>query len=124
MGSDRVADRLYQRLSALSEPVRVRLLWVIAQEELSVGELCRVVQHPQSTVSRQLKVLQEGWVIRRAEGTSAWFRLDELDDEAARLWGVVEAHHADTLAAREDRARLATVLEARRLDAGTFYGRT
>jgi ArsR family transcriptional regulator len=123
-GSVFVGDRLYQRLSALSEPARVRLLWVIAQEELSVGELCRVLQQPQSTVSRQLKVLQEGWVRRRAEGTSAWFRLDALDDEAARLWAVVAEHHAGTPAAHEDRARLTTVLDARRLDARSFYGRT
>nr|MBA2320909.1 metalloregulator ArsR/SmtB family transcription factor [Deltaproteobacteria bacterium] len=119
-----MSDRLYQRLAALSEPARVRVLWLLAREELSVGELCRVLQQPQSTVSRHLKILQDGWVRRRAEGTSAWFRADALDAEAQRLWAVVAEHHERTPAAHEDLARLATVLESRRLDARTFYGRT
>ena len=89
-----------------------------------MGELCRVLQQPQSTISRQLKGLQEGWVRRRAEGTSAWFRLDALDEEATQLWSVVADHHHGTLAAQEDLARLATVLDTRKLDARTFYGRT
>ena len=50
---------IFDRLPVLSEPTRARLLRVLAQEELGVGELARVVQLPQSTVSRHLKVLQE-----------------------------------------------------------------
>ena len=31
------------------------MLWLLAQQELTVSELCAVLQLPQSTVSRQLK---------------------------------------------------------------------
>jgi ArsR family transcriptional regulator len=50
--------------------------------ELTVGELCSVVQAPQSTVSRHLKALVDGgWLTSRADGTnrryaSATSRLD------------------------------------------------
>jgi ArsR family transcriptional regulator len=117
-------DRLYRHLGALTEPARVRLLWVLEREELGVGELCRIVQQPQSTVSRHLKALQVGgWVRRRSEGTSGLFRMDELDRVAARVWEVVREEHAGTRQAEEDAARLATVLEARRLEGSGFFGR-
>ena len=46
-------------LSALADPTRCRMLLLLDGHELTVGELCAVVQLPQSTVSRQLKTLAE-----------------------------------------------------------------
>ena len=58
---------LHQHLSTLAEPVRLRLLSALESEELGVGELTRILQLPQSTVSRHLKALQNtGWVRRRS----------------------------------------------------------
>ncbi|MGH7713389.1 MAG: ArsR/SmtB family transcription factor, partial [Gemmatimonadaceae bacterium] len=54
---------LLERLPALVDPTRARLLYVLAEQELTVNELCSVVQLPQSTVSRHLRTLSdEGWV--------------------------------------------------------------
>ncbi len=115
---------LYRHLETFTEPARVRLLWLIEREELGVGELCRILQQPQSTVSRHLKALQVGgWVRRRSEGTSGLFRLDELDPMAGRLWTVVRDEHGTTRLAAEDAARLQAALDARRLDGRGFFGR-
>ena len=55
---------LLQRLGALNDPVRLRILRLLDREELSVGELARALQLPQSTVSRHLKLLHEGgWAV-------------------------------------------------------------
>jgi len=59
------------RLSALADLTRSRLLLVLERDALTVGELCQVLRLPQSTVSRHLKLLSdEGWITARAEGTS------------------------------------------------------
>ncbi|CAN5866356.1 metalloregulator ArsR/SmtB family transcription factor [soil metagenome] len=119
---------VHDRLSALSDPIRLRLLRVLEREELSVGEIARVLQLPQSTVSRQLKALSDGgWLIGRAEGTSTLYRLvlDDLAHESRALWLAVR----DQLAAEgsaelaEDSRRLAAVMDDRRTDTKAFFGR-
>ncbi|MEQ1569514.1 MAG: metalloregulator ArsR/SmtB family transcription factor, partial [Myxococcota bacterium] len=112
-------------LGILSEPVRVRLLALLSRQELGVGELCRVVQLPQSTVSRHLKVLQvAGWIRRRSEGTSGLFRIDDaaVDPVGWRLWEVVRDVHDASRQFEEDLVRLEVVL-ATRTEPGTFFGR-
>src|SRR5947209_4109551 len=80
------------QLAILSDPIRVRMLSVLEGRELTVSELCDVVQLPQSTVSRHLKTLADGdWVSSRRDGTSRLYTLplEELDSPAKRLWQVV-----------------------------------
>src|SRR5688500_20408892 len=58
-------------LSALADTTRSRILLLLDRHELTVSELCGVMQLPQSTVSRHLKALADsGWIAARAEGTS------------------------------------------------------
>jgi len=117
-------EELYVRLSLLSEPVRVRLLSLLAEEELGVGELCRIVQLPQSTVSRHLKALATaGLVRRRAEGTRSLFRMVGLEGPSAALWVTVGDAHRSTLQHEEDAARLNATLRDRAVDSDTFFGR-
>lgn len=117
---------LFDRLTALSEPIRVRLLRVLAREELAVGELARVLQTSQPTVSRHLKLLDEGgWVSRRKAGTASYFRLAELDADARRLWDVVsmddDAFESSLYA--EDLRRLDGVLAHRSGDSAELFRR-
>src|SRR5829696_1615393 len=50
-------------MEALSDPTRLRLLRLLERHELGVVEVCDILQLPQSTVSRQLKVLgDQKWV--------------------------------------------------------------
>jgi 2-polyprenyl-3-methyl-5-hydroxy-6-metoxy-1,4-benzoquinol methylase len=121
---------LFERLATLSEPLRVRLLRVLAREELAVGELARVLQTSQPTVSRHLKQLDAGgWVQRRPVGTAAWYRLsDGLDEDARQLWDVVaaqtdlEAYEPGSLLT-EDLRRLAAVLASRTGDSEELFRR-
>jgi SAM-dependent methyltransferase len=115
-----------ERLAALSEPVRLRLLRVLEAEELSVGELASVVQAPQSTVSRHLKVLSDGeWLARRAAGTATLYRmvLDDLPPASRALWVAIRGQLGDSVDIDEDNRRLAAVLAERRLDSQAYFGR-
>jgi len=117
---------LTDRLAALSEGLRLRICRVLERQELSVGEVAKVVQLPQSTVSRHLKVLAEAdWVQKRAEGTATMYRLalDDLPNEARAIWGPIrEQIEADRKTA-EDVRRLEAVLAERRTDSLSFFGR-
>jgi ubiquinone/menaquinone biosynthesis C-methylase UbiE/DNA-binding transcriptional ArsR family regulator len=114
-------EGLYQHLHTLAEPIRVRILLLLSKAELGVGELARVTQLPQSTVSRHLKALRlDGWVSRRSEGTSSLFRLGELKPHPAELWRVVSAQaELDSTVLR----RLEMVLESRKMDDNGFFRR-
>ncbi|MCO4747894.1 MAG: metalloregulator ArsR/SmtB family transcription factor [Proteobacteria bacterium] len=117
-------NALSQRLSLLAEPVRVRLLSLLDREELGVGEIVRVLQLPQSTVSRHLKALRvAGWIERRSEGTAGLFQMDAPPSGAGALWAVVRDDFRGSAQASEDEARLAAVLAAREEDPSTFFGR-
>ena len=67
---------LLDSFSALADPTRCRMLWLLERHELTVSELCAVLQLPQSTVSRHLKTLADaGWVTSRRDGTSRYYAL-------------------------------------------------
>src|SRR5262245_46169899 len=106
MGSPAV---LLDQLSALADPIRVRLLILLENNELNVRELQDVLQLPQSTVSRHLKVLgDEGWVSSRADGPSQRYRLETPADgtSRSRLWGLVRDEMVSSAPAKRDRDRL------------------
>lgn len=108
------APSVFDRLSALADPTRSRLLLLLEGHELSVSEVCAVVQLPQSTVSRHLKVLaDEGWVVSRADGPSRHYRMAALDEAAAALWAAVRGSLTDSVPAAADALRLRGVLAAR-----------
>lgn len=44
---------------ALSDPTRVKILYALLNYEICVGEMCKVLDLPQSHVSHQLKILRE-----------------------------------------------------------------
>lgn len=118
------------RLAVLSDLGRLRLLRLVELEELGVGELSRALQWPQSTVSRQLKpLLDGGWLRRRVEGTTAYYRFDpaELDPNEERLWRTTleRVGEDDGVAATidEDDRRMREVVAARRTDSRSYFGR-
>ncbi len=114
------------RLGALAEPLRLRLLRLLENRELTVGELAKVLQTPQSTVSRHLKVLsQSAWLTRRSEGTATMYQLliDDLSGESRPLWLAVRDQVCTTEQAAQDDRRLEAVLDERRLDSRSFFGR-
>jgi ubiquinone/menaquinone biosynthesis C-methylase UbiE/DNA-binding transcriptional ArsR family regulator len=118
------ARPIFDRLSALADPTRSRLLLLLDRHELTVGELCSALQLPQSTVSRHLKTLaDEGWVSARAEGTSRRYAMpgSALDPAARRLWHLVRDQVGATPSARQDLVRAERVLHERRTTSQAFF---
>ncbi len=117
--------QILDHLSALSDPTRSRLLLLLDRHELTVSELCGILQLPQSTVSRHLKALVDaGWASSRAEGTSNLYTMTtagELDGSARRLWGLVREQVGSTSAANQDQRRLQAALTARRSMSQEFF---
>lgn len=112
-------------IDGLSDPIRLRMLRILEQEELAVGEVASVLRLAQSTVSRHLKVLSDArWVIGRNAGTATLYRLvpDDLEPAARELWRPVREQLAGP-EYDEDSRRLAGVLAARRMDSQAFFGR-
>src|SRR3954467_510397 len=103
-------------MESLADATRLRLLRLLERNELRVVELCDVLQLPQSTVSRHLKVLgDQRWVRSRPQGTTRLYRmlLDELDAGARKLWLVAREQTAAWSTARQDEVRVVRVLEQR-----------
>jgi ArsR family transcriptional regulator len=111
------------RLTSLADFTRSRLLSALEGHELTVGELCTVLQLPQSTVSRHLKVLgDDGWLSSRAEGTSRYYRRStSLDASAKGLWDIVREEVARDVVTREDASRVESVLRSRRDTSREFF---
>ena len=115
---------IFDRLTALADSTRSRILLLLDRHELTVGELCAALQLPQSTVSRHLKILtDEGWLASRAQATSRRYSMQtsKLDPSARRLWQVVRAQVADSPAAGQDAHRLGGVLSQRRSTQIAFF---
>ena len=112
------------RMTALADATRARLLLVLDRQELTVTELCAVLQLPQSTVSRHLKVLgDEGWVSARADGTSRRYSMakSRLDPSARQLWNLVRVDVGASRGAAQDAQRLRRVLADRHQRSQEFF---
>src|SRR5258706_5998494 len=115
---------ILDHLSALADTTRSRILLLLDRHELTVTELCGVMQLPQSTVSRHLKALADtGWIAARAEGTSNLYSMtrDGLDPAARRLWALVREQVGSSAAASQDQRRLQIVLAERRTKSQEFF---
>ncbi|MFA9480155.1 ArsR/SmtB family transcription factor [Phycisphaerales bacterium AB-hyl4] len=117
-------DALLRWMGSLAEPTRLRLLRLLEQHELGVSDLCDVVQMPQSTVSRHLKLLSdEGWLVSRRQGTTNRYRmvLDELAPSQRKLWLLAREQSSEWSATEQDQLRLAERLRRKRDDSQAFF---
>lgn len=115
------------QLSVLSDAIRVRMLSVLEGRELTVTEICDVIQLPQSTVSRHLKTLLDGdWVTSRRDGTRRLYTLplDDVNTSAKRLWLVVRDQVTTSAAASDDNRRLKQILARRKTQSEAFFSST
>ena len=118
---------ILDRMQVLSDPMRCRLLAVLDRAELTVSDLCDVLQAPQSTVSRHLKVLgDDGWIVARREGTNRHYSMaaDALPSDASDLWEVVQGHLSEGSNGDQDALRLESVLARRRSRSREFFDRS
>jgi ubiquinone/menaquinone biosynthesis C-methylase UbiE/DNA-binding transcriptional ArsR family regulator len=118
------APAILDHLASLADTTRSRILLLLDRHELTVSELCGIVQLPQSTVSRHLKALADaGWIGARADGTSNLYTMtrDDLDPSARRLWALVREQVGSSPAAAQDQRRLQATLSDRRTKSQEFF---
>jgi ArsR family transcriptional regulator len=115
---------IYDDLTVLADATRSRMLLLLDRHELTVSELCTVLQLPQSTVSRHLKTLADAsWVASRREGTSRYYTLS-LDDRAPatrRLWSLLREQVSGTPGADQDARRFKSILARRQAKSQEFF---
>jgi len=110
-------DKTAASFRLLGDATRLRLLRLVAREELTAGELTEIVEAGQSTVSRHLALLRDAGLVReRWEGRFVFYSLAP-EASGAGPWAGVVARLADEDDAAGDLARLADVLRARGEDA-------
>ena len=115
-------ESLHGVLRAAGEVTRLRILALLAEAELTVSDLTKILGQSQPRISRHLKLLAEaGLVDRYREGSWAFYRLGErggVADIAQTLVGRLDP--SDPVVMR-DRGRLAAVRAARAAAAQTYF---
>jgi DNA-binding transcriptional ArsR family regulator len=71
-----LAELIARRFRVLGDPLRVRLLDLLRDEELSVNALAEQLDAGQQNVSKHLSVLADaGMLTRRKDGTHVYYRI-------------------------------------------------
>jgi ArsR family transcriptional regulator len=79
------STHLADLFSALSDPTRLRIISVLLDGEMNVGEIAAQLEMTESAVSHQLRGLRQMWLIRgRKNGRQVFYALD--DDHVAKLY--------------------------------------
>src|SRR5206468_5759631 len=114
--------RLLSLIQATADPTRLRLLFLLAEAELTVTELTTIMGQSQPRVSRHLKLLCEAGLLERfKEGSWVFHRLADAGLSAAFAKALMALPLDDNGMFDADRARLANVRAARAAAASEFF---
>src|SRR4051812_2316552 len=118
------ATQTVEVLRAAGEPTRLRILALLAREELAVVELCSVLDQSQPRVSRHLKLLAEAGLGERfPHGGWVFFRLTSGGQAGGLVRGVLKrVDPADPVLTR-DAERLHAVFAERASVASDYFAR-
>jgi len=106
---------------ALADEGRLRILRAVDQAELSVAELVKALELPQSTVSRHLRPMREAGLVKsRRNGTSVFYHRGPLFENAG-FSSVLNERLKDISMAHRDAAAVEQVLELRRKKSRAFF---
>lgn len=95
--SEAALGKVAERFKALSEPMRLRLVYALMDGEKTVSQLVEETGALQANVSKHLGILLEAGVLaRRKEGTSAYYRI--ADETVFELCDLVCGSIEDRLA--------------------------
>jgi DNA-binding transcriptional ArsR family regulator/protein-L-isoaspartate O-methyltransferase len=120
---DLSTSQRWELYRVLSEPIRLRLLALAADDELSMGELVELLGEGQPNVSRHAAALRQAGLLRfRREGTRTFVRLAA---EAGRDPVVTDALSSGRALCEHDGSltRIAQILRAREAAAHEFFAR-
>ncbi len=74
--TDEFYERIAERLKALSDPTRLKILHALEDQELCVSDILAVVGSSQANVSKHLsKMRSAGVLASRREGTNIYYRV-------------------------------------------------
>lgn len=114
-------DELLERLKAVAEPTRLRIVVALESCELTVSEICEVLGQSQPRVSRHLRLLTDaGLLHRHTEGTNAYFGLRALGEDEDLLAAIAPLIDRSALVLERDNTRLQAV-RSRRADRAAAY---
>jgi DNA-binding transcriptional ArsR family regulator len=121
----RDADRVVSALRAAGEQTRLRVLALLTEGELAVGELALALGQSQPRVSRHMRLLTEAGLVERSpEGAWVFYRLPRAH--------TIERHLADAALAMldtsdpllaQDAERLNAIRQAREAAASAYFER-
>jgi ArsR family transcriptional regulator len=115
-------DTLLNGLRAAGERTRLRLLAILARNELTVSELTQILGQSQPRVSRHLKLLCEARLLDRIpEGTWVFYRLAERGAGVHLARALVELIPGHDLEIERDIRRLEAVRATRAEAAATYF---
>jgi SAM-dependent methyltransferase len=115
-------DDLLEKLKAAGEPTRLRLLALLRENDLSVGELVQVLGQSQPRLSHHLKNLSEaGLAERLPEGAFVFYRAARSCAGAAFLDQLFSQTRPDAPEFRQDRDKLCEVIAARAASAEAYF---
>ncbi|SEN65955.1 DNA-binding transcriptional regulator, ArsR family [Lihuaxuella thermophila] len=81
---DRVVEEAVSIFKALADPTRLRILYLLAEEECSVGHIAEVLELSQSAVSHQLALLRSLRLVKaRRQGRTVFYTCQ--DEHVVRL---------------------------------------
>ena len=110
-------------LRAIGEPTRLRVLALLAEGELAVGEIALALGQSQPRVSRHLKLMTEAGVIERApEGAWVFYRLPmRAGAERKLVESALGGLDKDDLVIARDRERLGSIRADREAAAAAYF---
>lgn len=96
-----------QVCSGLADPNRILILYTLAESPHNVSDLASILEIPQPTVSRHLKVLRERSMVNsEREGQSVFYSL--ADDRIIKALDLLRGMLADSLESQVNLARSAS----------------
>lgn len=76
--SEETIDDVARTFKALSDPTRIKILYLLSQEECSVNHIAEMLNMSQSAVSHQLSLLRNLRLVKyRREGQTFYYTYDD-----------------------------------------------
>lgn len=109
-------------LKAVAEPTRLRVLVLLAEGELSVKDLTRILGQSQPRISRHLKLLAEAGLVERSpEGSWVYFRLAQDGEGAVQARQIIAAIDAADATLTRDRRRAEALRQEHEAAAQAYF---
>ena len=122
MSDKLTSSDLVAALKAAAEPTRLRILKLLAAEELNVKDLTQILSQSQPRISRHLKLLVESGLIERfQEGSWVYFHVSERSQGGNLVRRVLDLVASDDPILARDNDRLKKLKRQREDNAQRYF---